>query len=262
MPLSEHVISESIKDLTGLTAVSNFSTNRIRSIWRFVEFPRPIGFSIDFSFELGVARATLSLDSLASPLVKELNEFTARNWSMIQALLEALDRNSMSIQVMNRGSLVDAANNVFDGTFNISGKAISHIANDAASGLMSAMISLFGFMAGEESSFDVDDFKPEGASHQALTRRYERSRFNRNIAIQIHGLTCKACGFNFRNFYGELGAGVIEVHHLMPVHLMSEVRVVDPRTELVPLCSNCHTMAHRIDPPITLAELRNMVAEA
>ena len=39
--------------------------------------------------------------------------------------------------------------------------------------------------------------------------------------------------------------------------------VLDPLTDLVPLCANCHAMAHRgVNPPRTEAQLRHMMAAA
>lgn len=74
--------------------------------------------------------------------------------------------------------------------------------------------------------------------------RYERSPKNRAKAIEIHGTTCKACGFEFNKFYGrDLARDFIEVHHLDSI--TSSVRVIDPENDLVPLCANCHRMVHR-----------------
>lgn len=261
MALDVEEVTRDLVDLTGLTPFVVGSPTRIASTWRFMELPRPFGIQIDHSHELGVSRATLSLDSLAAPLIESVNEFTSRNWAVIENIFLALDKNRISIQVTNQGMPVTNSSQRFDGTLEIHGRAVEQNATEAAIELMASMVSLFGFMAGEELPYDPETFRVEGTSTQILTRKYERSRFNRNIAIQIHGISCVACGFNFRNFYGAAGEGVIEVHHLVPVHLMTEASVVDPRTELVPLCSNCHTLVHRIDPPYTLTELRDFVSK-
>jgi 5-methylcytosine-specific restriction protein A len=45
-------------------------------------------------------------------------------------------------------------------------------------------------------------------------------------------------------FYGpELARSFIEVHHIES--LSTGTRTVDPITDLIPLCSNCHSMVHR-----------------
>ena len=55
---------------------------------------------------------------------------------------------------------------------------------------------------------------------------------------------CMACGFDFFEVYGELGAGYIEAHHTLPVRdLKSYART--KLSDLVPLCANCHRVIHR-----------------
>lgn len=100
---------------------------------------------------------------------------------------------------------------------------------------------------------------PEGALTRVAVNRYERRPANRAAAIAAHGTTCKACGFDFTHFYGTLGDGFIEVHHRTPVSQMAEGYVIDPVKDLIPLCSNCHQMVHREDPPIHADELREMI---
>ncbi len=85
----------------------------------------------------------------------------------------------------------------------------------------------------------------EGKKIQYFTTKYERSQKNRSAAIQFHGLTCRVCGFNFEDTYGELGKYYIEVHHRKPLYIKDEVVEVDYKTDLVCVCSNCHRMLHR-----------------
>jgi 5-methylcytosine-specific restriction enzyme A len=84
----------------------------------------------------------------------------------------------------------------------------------------------------------------EGRRRLALHVEYERKPRNRRRAIEVHGTACKVCGFDFDEVYGsEYAESYIEIHHLKP--LSAEEGVVDPRTDLVPLCANCHRMAHK-----------------
>lgn len=85
----------------------------------------------------------------------------------------------------------------------------------------------------------------EGKKIGFYTTRYERNIKNRKAAIDLHGLTCKACGFNFEQTYGSLGQGFIEVHHKRPLFLENHEVIINPSTDLVPLCSNCHRMIHK-----------------
>jgi len=103
----------------------------------------------------------------------------------------------------------------------------------------------------------------EGKKIQYYTTKYERSRKNRNDAVRIHGLSCYVCGFNFEVFYGKIGKDYIEVHHLKPLHSRDEVVAVNPETDLICICSNCHRILHRKkDSIISPDELKNMIEEA
>lgn len=85
----------------------------------------------------------------------------------------------------------------------------------------------------------------EGGRRQFLTTRYERRPENRAAAIRIHGTACQVCGFDFAEHYGTLGEDFIEVHHIRPLSTLEEEVTVDPETDLVCLCANCHRMIHR-----------------
>ena len=50
---------------------------------------------------------------------------------------------------------------------------------------------------------------------------------------------------NFEEKYGELGKDYIEVHHIKPISEIDSEYVVDPEKDLIPVCSNCHSMLHR-----------------
>lgn len=107
---------------------------------------------------------------------------------------------------------------------------------------------------------DAEDLGlPEGAKVSVEVNRYERSRINRAVCIAAHGTVCKACDFDFAAVYGELGAGYIHIHHVIPVSRMGAGYVVDPVADLVPLCPNCHAIAHRVDPPLSLVDLKRII---
>lgn len=85
-------------------------------------------------------------------------------------------------------------------------------------------------------------------------------------ALKKHGrLFCTACGFDFSEMYGEVGANLIDVHHTKPVHTLEpgeKTKVAD----LVLLCSNCHRVVHsrrkwmtidQVKEAITQSELKN-----
>jgi 5-methylcytosine-specific restriction protein A len=100
---------------------------------------------------------------------------------------------------------------------------------------------------------------PEGAKIEVSVNKYERDHRNRKIAIELHGLDCAACGFNFEAFYGSFAEGYIVVHHVTPVSMIGPDYVVNPDRDLVTICANCHAMLHRADPPLTVAELLKII---
>lgn len=85
----------------------------------------------------------------------------------------------------------------------------------------------------------------EGNRKQSYSTRYERDPKLREKAIEIHGLACMGCGFNFEKVYGEWGAGFIHVHHTKPLSYGVGERIVNAETDMIVLCPNCHSMIHR-----------------
>ena len=122
-----------------------------------------------------------------------------------------------------------------------------------AGGLLGMILSLLPVE--EEKSSGL----PEGALMRVEVNRYERSRINRAICISVHGVRCKVCDMDFGERYGEIGRGFIHVHHTVPVSQMNLDYKIDPVNELVPVCPNCHSMLHRQNPPLSVAELRQHI---
>nr|WP_240962852.1 HNH endonuclease [Antrihabitans stalactiti] len=70
-------------------------------------------------------------------------------------------------------------------------------------------------------------------------------------------IACETCDFDFEVVYGELGAGFIHVHHVVPLHFSGEVETT--LEHLVLLCANCHQMIHRGPSWKTPEELRGII---
>jgi len=99
----------------------------------------------------------------------------------------------------------------------------------------------------------------EGRSRTRIQTYYERNPRLRAEALRRHGTQCAACGFDFSDMYGRHGEGYIEIHHLRPVSSYAGDVTVNPETDLIPLCSNCHRMIHRKGEVLTLDDLRNII---
>ena len=101
---------------------------------------------------------------------------------------------------------------------------------------------------------------PEGNKIAFISNRYERSVKNRKEAIKLHGTTCSICGFNFEKVYGEHGKGFIEVHHIHPLSEQNQKVNVNPQTDMICVCANCHRMIHRNkDKALSPEELKNII---
>jgi 5-methylcytosine-specific restriction enzyme A len=97
-----------------------------------------------------------------------------------------------------------------------------------------------------ENIEDGYELRSEGGIKTFFGKRYERNAENRLRAIEIHGLSCVVCNFNFEEAYGERGKDFVEVHHVNPLSTLDGIEVeVDPATDLAPVCANCHRMIHR-----------------
>lgn len=100
----------------------------------------------------------------------------------------------------------------------------------------------------------------EGSGKKVLSTKYERDPKLREKAIEIHGFTCMACNFNFKDTYGDWGAGFIHVHHNKPLSDGQGVRLVNPATDMIVLCPNCHSMVHRKkNETLSLEQLKLMI---
>ena len=99
----------------------------------------------------------------------------------------------------------------------------------------------------------------EGAKQTITVNRFERDHNSRKLCIEYHGYTCKICKFNFKNVYGELGTHYIHVHHLIPLHKIGEEYTVNPKTDLIPVCPNCHAMLHVSEKPDDIDALKKII---
>lgn len=112
----------------------------------------------------------------------------------------------------------------------------------------------------EPLSASVSAFYTDGKKVVFYGTKYERNKKNRDRAIQYHGCVCMACGFDFEAVYGEPGKGFIEVHHIKPLSSLQEEMVIDCKTDLVPVCSNCHRILHRNkEKMLSIEELKQLI---
>jgi 5-methylcytosine-specific restriction endonuclease McrA len=93
-----------------------------------------------------------------------------------------------------------------------------------------------------------------------LKMHYARERDPKLVSKFKAGLNdpnCEACGFNFKEAYGELGAGYIEAHHKKPVHSLTEGSTTK-LADLAALCPNCHRIIHK-NYPMSVEDLSEVL---
>ncbi len=84
----------------------------------------------------------------------------------------------------------------------------------------------------------------EGAIKKVTVNAYERNPIARMKCIEHYGCKCAVCGIDFGDYYGDFASGFIHVHHIKPIHEIKQEYVVNPLTDLIPVCPNCHAVLH------------------
>lgn len=107
----------------------------------------------------------------------------------------------------------------------------------------------------------------EGVKKQVVVNAYERNPKARAQCIrhyknQHNGRTvCEVCGFDFGKAYGEEFKDKIHVHHIVELSSIGEEYEVNPDTDLIPICPNCHLIAHSKVPAFTPDEIRDLLKQ-
>lgn len=109
---------------------------------------------------------------------------------------------------------------------------------------------------------DLENQYFEGTKSTVTVNSYERNLEAREKCIEHFGCYCAVCAFDFEKNYGVLGANYIHVHHLVPLNEIKKEYSVNPVTDLVPVCPNCHAMIHRGRKTISIEELKSHIQDA
>ena len=96
----------------------------------------------------------------------------------------------------------------------------------------------------------------EGKTKKVLVNSYERNPIARKKCIEHFGLNCQVCNFNFEEKFGDLGKEFIHVHHKIDIATIGNEYSVNPLTDLIPVCPNCHSMLHKKKPAYSIEELK------
>lgn len=212
-------------------------------------------------------KVKLSFGSFSGEVINQIRKASQEDVQLARALVASI-RADIEIEVPGQ-SLSEWC--VTNGTFQMIAKVRNqnqpHAADSAIIAtcrevivpIMAAMAELIGYDVIEERTSDDDTPAFDGAILRSVVQRRERNPRNRLLCIRKHGEKCVVCGIETRQKYGEAGS-IIEVHHLEPVALLVTPRPYDPRTDLVPLCPNCHRAVHTRRPiPLAIEEIRKLM---
>ena len=122
--------------------------------------------------------------------------------------------------------------------------------------LMAAVAELIGTEEIEEEEVKGEE---EGNLIQTVVTKRERSPRNRLLCFAIHGEVCCICGIDPKSLYGEEIGRILEIHHIEPLSEIEKARVYNPRTDLIPLCPNCHRAIHKRKPAYRPDELKDLL---
>ena len=111
-------------------------------------------------------------------------------------------------------------------------------------------------------------FIEEGQVEKVSGETRRRSRKLRDFAIRHYSnndgtIICEGCGFEGSTAYGEIGKGLIDIHHLEPISTSKEIKeyIKEAVKMVVPLCPTCHRIVHREKgPPMTIEKLQDIIA--
>lgn len=93
--------------------------------------------------------------------------------------------------------------------------------------------------------------------------RIERSTSLSKKVKKLKGYKCEVCDLTFKEMYGDLGNHFIEAHHLTPISELDMGKfIIDIKNDFAVLCSNCHSMIHKMKDPSDLNGLREIVKKA
>lgn len=137
----------------------------------------------------------------------------------------------------------------------VAGKKIEYKEVNKINNHISDMINLTEFTEDDEGF-------PEGKyllkQHLIRERNNHVVKIAKENFIKNNGkLFCEICNFDFKEFYGPIGDGYIEGHHIKPISDMKENE--ETKVEDIALvCSNCHRMLHRKRPWLKMNELKEL----
>ena len=218
--------------------------------------------SIEFTFKIG---------NYAFELLEGIKSSTERQRGIFYSYLDSIRRNNGEIDIWDSDNHVDLSKPIvwenLSNTLKIECRKVGLVfEKDPQSDTETSIPWISRFYGLVFSILPLEEPEPteghtEGNEQQTVVTRYERNRLNRAACIEYFGTSCQVCGFNYKNTYGEIGDGYIQVHHITPVSQLGANYVINPIEDLIPVCANCHVMMHKENPPIEPEDLKLKISK-
>lgn len=237
--------------------------DRFILIARDTEIPQGDGYELVFS--AGDARGFLDLkfDTYASRLLTEFKTLLTSNLELIIHFANRTNSNFFIRIDSQTYKAEDVDSQLFSTGLEVSLRFETKMFDLRKTNEFNNMIGIIG----EFSEILVLQCLPysadilgeiEGMQEAILSTKYERSRKNRTLCLLYNGHKCSTCDISFEEKYGPLAKNFIHVHHLEPIS-QSGIKTIDPTKDLIPLCPNCHAVAHLKTPPYLPTEIKQMI---
>jgi 5-methylcytosine-specific restriction protein A len=217
------------------------------------------------SYGLKSHRVELKFESFSRPTLAQISKASYEDRILARALINSIDR---AVEVDVVGQNLENWT-VTNGQFQIVSKVDYHQKADSPNAIintcrnilvpiMAAMAELIGY---DDITLEQELGEFEGAVKKREILQRERNPRNRLLCLRVHGYKCACCGLCPLEVFGEAGK-IIEVHHLQPVSLLNEPIQFHPKSDLVPLCANCHRAVHTKKPiPYSIEKLQSILVQ-
>lgn len=223
------------------------------------------GFSVEVHTSWRTAEAYFAPGKFARPLIAKMGEAGSEARAAFSALaiaakkqgkvtfrvngtdLDMQDSSSWPVQWQKVELAVKKQGVVFE---ELTSNELKGVIRDIITPLFAMCIALIGI-----EDIEADPSALEGNPVEVVSRRYERKPVNREICLSLRGRRCCCCNMDFGEIYGDIADGFIEVHHTTPASEMGPGYLINPVTELVPICSNCHSVVHLSSPAASVDEV-------
>ena len=266
MPISDHTVllQETIEDSIGANVKIEVDVSGRRQgliLW-FADLTSNEGPVFEL-IPLGLKqhKVTLRFGAYARECVERINRADKESYSVARALIGQVSQNHNVDIYPKQSNDSWTVDKDFRITVIIKGLAHQYDDDSIKETTAQVIVPLMAAMA-ELIGYEIVDPEltgnEEGRVSEVTIIKRERNKRNRLLCLAFHGKKCAVCGLDPLTLYPDSIGQILEVHHIEPLSDLDRTRTYDPRTDLIPLCPNCHRAIHKKKPvplPIQLKEI-------